>query len=269
MEEIHYGYGMPPDFSSHGAGIDNLIHVVHIFMIALFVGWGIFFIITLIKFRQRDGHRASYESAASKLPKVLEVAIVLFEAFLLIGLSFPIWNYYKKEPPPADKALTVRIVAQQFVWNIHYPGEDGKFGRTDIKLIDDSNPLGVDPNDPASADDFFTMNQFNFPVNKPIIAQITSKDVIHSFGVPVLRIKQDAVPGQVVPVWFTAVKTGHFDIHCSQLCGVGHSLMKGTITVQNPEDFKKWVDEQPRPWKKETPQPKQAKTPQTTEAQKG
>lgn len=269
MEEIKYGYGLPPDLSAHGAGIDNLINVLHVFMTVLFVGWGIFFIITLIKFRQREGHKASYESAASKLPKMVEVVIVLFEAFLLIGLSFPIWNYYKKDPPAEKDALNVRVVAQQFVWNIHYPGEDGKFGKTNIKFVDDSNPLGVDPDDPASADDFFTVNQFNLPVNKPVIAQISSKDVIHSFGVPVLRLKQDATPGVAIPIWFTAVKTGIFDIHCSQLCGVGHSLMKGTMTVQNAEDFGKWWQEQVRPWKKETPPPAEAKTTQTTKANKG
>jgi cytochrome c oxidase subunit 2 len=269
MEEIQYGYGLPPDFSTHGAGIDNLINILHIFMIALFVGWGIFFIFTLIKFRQRAGHRANYESAASKLPKMIEVAVVVFEAFLLIALSFPIWNYYKKEPPAEKDALNVRVVAQQFVWNIHYPGEDGKFGKANLKFIDDSNPLGIDPNDPASADDFFTLNQFNLPLNKPVIAQISSKDVIHSFGVPVLRVKQDAIPGVAVPIWFTATRTGQFDIICSQLCGVGHGLMKGTITVQDPSDFEKWWQEQPRPWKKAAPQPAEVKTPQTTKAHKG
>lgn len=250
MEEIQYGYHMPPDLSAHGAGIDNLIHVLHIFMAALFIGWGLFFIFTLIKYRQRQGHKASYESAHSKLPKFIEVGVVFFEAFLLIGLSFPIWNQYKKDPPKEGEALTVRVVGQQFVWNIHYPGEDGKFGRTNIKYVSDLNPLGVDPKDPASADDFFTVNQFHLPVNQPIIAQISSKDVIHSFGVPVLRVKQDATPGMAVPIWFTAVKTGTFDIQCSQLCGVGHSLMKGIITVETPEDFAKWAQEQPRPWKK-------------------
>jgi cytochrome c oxidase subunit 2 len=269
MEEIRYGYGLPPDLSAHGAGIDQLINILHIFMIVLFVGWGLFFIFTLVKFRQRQGHKASYESASSKLPKFVEVGVVLFEAFLLIGLSFPIWNYYKTNPPAEKDALSVRVVGQQFVWNIHYPGEDGKFGNTNIKFISDSNPIGVDPEDPASADDFFTINQMNLPVNKPIISQISSKDVIHSFGVPVLRLKQDATPGMAVPIWFTAVKTGVFEIHCSQLCGVGHSLMKGTITVQSPEDFKKWWDEQPRPWKKEPPKPAEAKTRHTTEAQKG
>lgn len=259
MKEVHYGYGMPPDLSVHGSAVDQLIHLLHIFMIVLFVGWGIFFLFTLFKFRQRKGHKASYESAESKIPKFVEVGVVVFEAFLLIGLSFPIWNYYKNEPPPENEALQVRVVGQQFVWNFHYPGEDGKFGKTAIKYVSDFNPLGIDPDDPASADDFYTVNQMHIPVNKPIIAQISSKDVIHSFGVPVLRLKQDATPGLSIPIWFTATETAQFEIICSQLCGVGHSLMKGTITVQNQEDFEKWWKEQPRPYKKEAEKAEEAK----------
>jgi cytochrome c oxidase subunit 2 len=249
MENIQYGYGMPPDLSAHGHSIDSLIYIIHIFMIVLFVGWGLFFLVTLVKFRQRKNHGANYQSATTKFPKFLELAVVLFEAFLLVGLSFPIWNSYKNEPPAENEALTIRVVAQQFVWNFQYPGDDGKFGRTDIKFVNDSNPLGIDPSDPASADDFFTVNQMHIPVGKPIITQVTSKDVIHSFGVPVLRVKQDAVPGQVVPIWFTAKAPAAFEIICSQLCGLSHFMMKGNITAQSSEDFQKWWQEQPRPFK--------------------
>lgn len=252
MDKIHYGYLMPPDFSKHGFGIDQLIWFLHVFMITLFVGWGIFLIITLIRYRQREGHKASYQSATSKLPKYLEVGVVIFEVFLLVGLSFPIWNRYKSDPPPESEALKVRVIGQQFQWNFHYAGEDGKFGKSDPKFINPGNLLGIDPNDPASEDDFVT-GVMNFPVNKPIIAQISSMDVIHSFGVPVLRIKQDATPGLMVPVWFTAKETGTFNIHCSQLCGLGHYRMKGTITVQTPEEYDKWEQEQPRPFKKAEP----------------
>lgn len=249
MENPVYGYGLPPNISAHGAGIDHLIGILHIFMLVLFVGWGIFFLYCLIRFRGRPGHKASYQSSTSKLPKYAELAVVGFEVFLLTGLSFPIWSSYKKDFPPADKSLAVRVVAQQFVWNIHYPGEDGKFGRTDVKLVSDSNPLGIDASDPASADDVVTVNQFHLPVHKPIIAHISSKDVIHSFGVPVLRVKQDATPGMEVPIWFEAKDTGTFEIVCSQLCGIGHYNMKGMIIVDKPEDFEKWFQEQPRQFK--------------------
>lgn len=252
-ETIQYGYNMPPDFSTHGPGIDNLIHVVHIFMLVLFVAWGVFFAYCLIKYRRRPGHKASYESNTSKLPKFAEIAIVLFEVFLLVGLSFPIWSYYKQDFPDPKKSTEVHVVAQQFAWNIHYPGEDQKFGRADPKFVNDSNPIGIDKDDPNSADDFFTVNQFHFPIDKPVIAHISSKDVIHSFGVPVMRLKQDATPGLTVPIHFKATKTGAFEIICSQLCGNSHTNMKGYMTVDSPQDYEKWAKEQPRPFKPATP----------------
>ena len=249
MEPIQYGYGLPPDYSTHGAAIDQLIYVMHGFMIFLFVAWGIFLLYCLIRYRRREGHVASYESNKSKLPKYAEVAVVLVEVFMLVGLSFPVWSKYKTGFPAEKEALLTRVVGQQFVWNIQYAGDDGKLGRSDPKLMSDSNPLGIDAKDPAAWDDVVAANQFHVPLNHPIISHISSKDVIHSFGVPVLRLKQDAIPGMEVPIWFTATKTGSFDIICSQLCGVGHSLMKGTVTVDSAEDFKKWMSEQPKDFK--------------------
>ena len=266
MEPIHYGYWLPPDFSTHGAGIDLLIRVLHVFMVVLFVAWGIFLAYCLIKYRRRPGHTASYQSNTSKLPKYAEIGVVLFEVFLLVGLSFPIWSKYKRDFPPVKNALEVRVIGQQFAWNFHFPGEDGTFGRADPQLVSDSNPLGIDAKDPASHDDFVTVNQFHFPVNKPVIAHIGSKDVIHSFGVPVMRLKQDATPGLVVPIHFQATKTGEFEIICSQLCGVSHTNMKGFMTSAKPEDFEKWAAEQPRPFKPAAPT---ADAPAQSKAHKG
>ncbi len=270
MESPHYGYGLPPDISTHGASVDLLIHVVHVFMICLFVGWGIFFVYTLIRFRKRPGHQASYLSSTSKFPKYIEVFVVLFEVFLLVGLSFPVWSKYKIGFPAEQDSFVVRVVAQQFVWNIHYPGDDKKFGRIDNKLMSDSNPLGIDASDSASWDDVVAINQFHLPVHKPVIAHLSSKDVIHSFGVPVLRVKQDNMPGMVIPIWFEATQTGSFEIACSQLCGVGHGLMKGMLLVDKPEDFEKWWQEQPKQFKPKTPAaPKVSNQSNTTEKVKG
>jgi cytochrome c oxidase subunit 2 len=244
MENPVYGWGLPPDVSVAGPAIDHLIIVVHWFMAALFIGWGCFFIYCLIRFRKRDGRKASYESAHSKLPKFLEVGIVLFEVFLLVGLSYPIWSKYKNSPPPASESLSVRVIAQQFVWNFQYAGPDNQFGKTSPQFISDSNQIGLDPNDPAGKDDIITINQLHFPVHKPVIVQISSKDVIHSFAIPVLRVKQDAIPGMSIPIWFEATDTGQFEIGCAQLCGVGHSLMKGYVSIDTPEQFTAWVNEQ-------------------------
>ena len=151
-------------------------------------------------------------------------------------------------------AREVRIAAEQFAWNIHYAGPDGKFGRTDITLIDvQSNPLGLDRNDPAAKDDVTTLNQLYLPVNKPIIVRLRSKDVIHSFGVPEFRVKQDSVPGFTIPIWFTPNVTTaemrtrtanpefQYEIACAQLCGLGHARMRGIVVVQTAEEFQKWL----------------------------
>ena len=135
-------------------------------------------------------------------------------------------------------------------------GPDRVFGRTDIKLIDlQSNPLGLDRDDPAAKDDVTTLNQLYLPVNKPIIVKLRSKDVIHSFGVPEFRVKQDAEPGLTIPIWFipnvttaemrakTANPEFQYEIACAQLCGLGHAHMRGFVTVLGPDEFQKWMDE--------------------------
>lgn len=244
MENLTYNWWLPPNLSTYGADVDRLIIIIHWFMLALFVGWGTFLIYCLIRFRQRPGHQAIHEPRHSKFPKFLEVAVAVFEAFLLIGLSYPVWSKIRTEFPPENEALVVNVVAQQFIWNIHYPGRDSRFGRRDPKMTSDSNPLGLDMTDPAAQDDIVTSNQFHFPVNKPVIVHLSTKDVIHSFSIPVLRVKQDAIPGMSIPVWFQANQTGQFEIACAQLCGVGHTLMRGFASSDTPEQYAAWMAEQ-------------------------
>ena len=244
MPEEIYGWHLPPNLSVHGPQIDLLIHTVQWFMLLLFVGWGIYFVYTLLRFRARPGHKASYESTKNKLPKYVEVGVVLFEVFLLVGLSFPVWSMLKNDFPPEDEAFRVRVVAQQFAWNIQYPGRDGVFGKTFAQFVSIDNPVGIDPDDPNGKDDIVTINQFNFPVNTPVIAFISSLDVIHSFSIPVLRVKQDAIPGSEIPIWWEATGTGAFEIQCAQLCGVGHSRMRGFVTIQTEEEYIAWMKDQ-------------------------
>src|SRR5262249_13618584 len=138
LAEFHYGMWYPPSFSTHGSQIDRLIDILHFFMIALFVGWGIFFAYCLFKFRRRDGQRAQYHPVKGSISKVLEVGVLLFEVFLLVGLSMPVWADYKNKPPtPAENPMTVHVVAQQFQWNFHYPGADGVFGKISPGAISD------------------------------------------------------------------------------------------------------------------------------------
>ena len=173
--------------------------------------------------------------------------MLVVEVFLLFGLSTPVWLAYKNEVPDPSKALHVRMVAEQFAWNFQYPGKDGKFGKTDVSQISGDNPLGIDPEDPAGKDDLVTVNNLHIPVHRPVIVDISSKDVIHSFNVPVLRVKQDTIPGQQIPVWFEATQAGHFELACAQLCGLGHYRMRGDVLIETPEEFAKWEAENAPP----------------------
>ena len=254
--EKYYGWGLPINISAHGAQIDRLIYVIHIFMVLLFMGWFTFLLMALNRFRERPGHKATYKMNHFKAPTYLEVGVAVAEIILLVGFSFPIIHQVKNVFPNPEKALHVRIVAEQFAWNIHYPGADVIFGKTDIHLIDPGNPVGLDPNDPAGKDDLVTINQLHIPVNRPVIVRLSSKDVIHSFFLPVMRVKQDVIPGQVIPIWFEAAKTGNFEIACAQLCGLGHYRMRGFFTVETEPEFQNWLNQmKPQPPTESTAQP--------------
>lgn len=261
----HYGLpmGLPPDASTHGLQLDNLTALVHWFMLVLFVGWGLFFIYTLIRFRRKANPVASYAGAKGHFSTYGEAGVVLIEVILLSAFAVPIWANRVGNVPDKSEAVEVRVVAEQFAWNIHYPGADGQFGRTDVKLVDtQTNPLGLDRNDPAAQDDITTINQLHLPVNRPALIYLSSKDVIHSFFLPVMRVKQDAIPGQVIPVYFTpsqvnppeaqlpmcAVKKQCWQIACAQLCGITHAAMVGYLNIHTQEDFAKWLaDNAPKP----------------------
>jgi cytochrome c oxidase subunit 2 len=140
--------------------------------------------------------------------------------------------------------VVVKVVGEQFAWNVQYHGPDGKFGRTDPKLVSADNPLGLDRTDPNAKDDVTTINQLNLPVDRPVLVHLSSKDVIHSFGLYEMRVKQDAIPGMNIPVWFIPNRVGEYEIACSQLCGLGHFRMRGFITIQSAADYQKWYDDQ-------------------------
>ena len=248
--------GLPPLASTHGGQIDGLLGWMHIFMLILFVGWGVFFVYCLIRFRRSRNPVANYTGVTSNASKYSEIGVAVVEAIILFGFSIPLWAARVDGMPPEHEALVVNVTGEQFAWNIHYPGADGKFGRTEISLLDlQSNPLGLDRNDPAAKDDVTTLNQLYLPVNKPIIVRLKSKDVIHSFGVPEFRVKQDAIPGLTIPIWFVPnvttaemrSRTGksefQYEIACAQLCGIGHARMRGFVTVVSAEEFQKWFDE--------------------------
>ena len=199
--------GLPPNGAEHGAQIDNLMLMVHILIAVVFVGWGIFLAAAIVRGRRSSGNSPASSSRLNRFGWLSEISIAVVEITLLVGVALPFWAG-RIDAAPADRdATVVRVVAEQFAWNIHYPGPDGVFGRADISLVTPENPLGLDRNDPAAKDDITTLNVMHLPVRRPVVIYLSSKDVIHSFSLPLFRLKQDAIPGQRVRLWFIPEKT--------------------------------------------------------------
>ena len=236
--------GLPVAASAHAGEIDEMIVLVHWLMLVLFVGWGIYFVYVLFRFRSSANPKASYAGAKGKISKGTEGAIVVIEAVLLIVYAVPAWARRVAQFPAENEATVVRVVSEQFAWNIQYSGADGKFGRTDVKLVAPENPLGLDRTDPDAKDDITTINQLNLPVDRPVLVRLSTKDVIHSFGLPEMRVKQDAIPGMQIPVWFVPTRVGAYEIACAQLCGLGHFRMRGFVNIQTADDYGKWMADQ-------------------------
>ena len=235
--------GQPPNASSHGYQIDHILEFCHWFMGALFLGWSAFFIFVLIRFRKGRHPAADHHGVRSPISTHLEFSVVLIEAVLLLGFAIPLWAKRVNQFPPGKEALVVHVVGQQFSWNFQLAGPDGQFGRRDISFVSNSNPMGLDPNDPAGKDDIITQGELHVPVNRPVILELASKDVIHDFFLPHMRIGGDAIPGSLIPIWFTPLKTGSYEVICGQLCGLGHYSMKGSLVVDTPEDYQAWLKE--------------------------
>jgi len=231
----------PIQASTHAAEVDHMTILVHWLMLVLFIGWGFFFVFVLFRFRKGANPKASYTGAHGKFAKSTEVAVAVIEIGILIFYAIPAWATRVKAFPAESQAVVVRVVAEQFAWNVHYPGPDGKFGRTDIKLVSADNPLGLDRSDPNAKDDITTINQLNLPVDRPVLVHLSSKDVIHSFGLYEMRVKQDAVPGLDIPVWFIPNRIGDYEITCSQLCGLGHYRMRGFVNIRSQADYEKFL----------------------------
>jgi cytochrome c oxidase subunit II len=247
--DINKLLGLPELASEHGADVDKLIIYVHYLMVLLFIGWSAYFVYTLLRFRQKRNPKASYTGVTSHASSYVEVAVAAIEVLLLVGFAVPLWARVVDKFPPEDQSVQIRVTARQFNWMARYAGADGKFGKQDVKYVSSDNPLGVyqkdaaaKANDPEGNDDVSVESgEMAVPVNKPVITAISSLDVIHSFKVPPLRVTQDAIPGLRIPVHFVATKTNTFQITCAQLCGNGHSNMKGWLKVLSEEQYAEWM----------------------------
>jgi cytochrome c oxidase subunit 2 len=234
--------GMPELASTTGQAVDNLIVYVHYLMAVLFLGWIIYFGVVLYRFNAKRNPQANYEGSTSHVPHYVEYGVIGVEALLLLGLAVPLWAKNVEKFPTLQDSTVVQLVAQQYAWNFRYAGQDGVFGRQDMKFVSTDNVFGVDPADAHGKDDVQVLNEMHVPVNKPVIVYVSSKDVIHSFKVIAMRVTQDAIPGLRIPCTFTPNKIGRYQINCAQLCGSGHAAMTGGfMVVESQADFDKWL----------------------------
>lgn len=229
--------------SARAAEVDYLFGITLVVTGIAFIVVHVAMAIFVFRFRERGGAgRALYwhDSHTLEVSWTLGTAVIL-TALVLMGQR--VWSdvYFSKPP---DDALVVEITGEQFMWHTRYPGPDGVFGRTDPKLISNTNILGLDKKDPAAKDDIVVDNQLHLPLDRPARIRLRSKDVIHSFYLPHFRTKQDAVPGMNIEIWIVPNKPGQYDIICAELCGLGHYRMKSLLTVESPADFEKWLQEQ-------------------------
>jgi cytochrome c oxidase subunit 2 len=232
----------PPPINQHGIAYDaqftrTLVVTGIIFFVAQFaLGW------VIMKFRD-DGGRAGYSHGNNKLETIWTTATaVLFLGLVLMGTK--IWASVHFDEAPPD-AIPVEVMAKQFAWSFRYPGVDGKFGHTDLKLVNDAggNPFGIDDKDPAGKDDIVSAS-LKVPAGKPVKLIMHSRDVIHNFFVRELRLKQDIVPGMEIPLHFQADTIGIYEVPCSELCGLGHFQMRTTMQVMSEADFEQWKQQQ-------------------------
>ncbi len=219
-------FGMPPDWSLDGHRIDALIGLANGLVAFYFVIVVAALATMIVVFRRRPGRKVAYFDGSRRRDVWLATALsalvfvsvdVNLEVHADLDLHRHFWNF-----PKPEEALRVEIMPQQWAWNIRYPGPDGKFG---------------------TADDVVTLNDLRFPVGKPVLARLMSKDVIHSFTLPFYRVKVDANPGSMNEVWWQPEKPGTSEIACSQMCGWAHYKMRGTATAMEPADFDRWYAE--------------------------
>ncbi len=230
----------PPSAASHGAALDGQFVITLLVTGVVFIAAQVALGYLLIRYKDKPGAQASHSHGSTKMEIVWTSATaILFFLMVLPGQS--IWADLYIREAPAD-ALQIEITGQQFAWNMRYPGPDGQFGRTSPELMDDSagNPVGLDFEDPAAQDDL-VLPTMAIPVDRPIELLLRSKDVTHAFFVRELRIKQDTVPGLMIPLRFTATETGQFEIACAELCGLGHHRMRSFIDVLSEADYRQWL----------------------------
>ncbi len=213
---------LPPSASTFAGDIDFLYYVILVITGIAFVvveGGLIWFI---IKYRSRPGQKALYTHGSTKA-EIIWTAVPAVTLVIIGLMSGGAWNTIKGRNSVPPDAIPYGIHVQQFEWNFTYRGPDGQLG---------------------TGDDFVLRNQLHIPVNQPVVMRMTAEDVIHSFFIPAFRVKQDAVPGMSINVWFQATEEGEYEIACAELCGLGHYRMRAVVTVHSADDYQQWLADQ-------------------------
>jgi cytochrome c oxidase subunit 2 len=227
--------------ASNWSYIDDTLLITFAITGLVFVAVGSFMAYCVFRFRHKPGNQAAYEPENRRLEIWLAVVTsVGVAAMLAPGLV--VWNQFITVPADAHQ---IEVVAQQWQWSFRMPGADGRLGKSDTREVSPENPLGLNKNDTAGLDDVIVEGgELHLPIGKPVKVLLRSIDVLHDFYVPEFRAKMDMIPGMVTYFWFTPTRTGTFEILCAELCGVGHSQMRGTVMIDEEVAYQAWLAEQ-------------------------
>ena len=209
--------------STYAAAIDGVILLIGVLVGFWFLVAEGVFLWLILRFRARDGQRAQYITGEEKKQMRFiswpHYLVLVCDVFIVVG-AVRVWVEVKQYLPSEAEAQHVRVIAQQWAWSFVHPGADAKLD---------------------TADDIRSVDELHVQVGQKYIYELESRDVLHSFSVPVFRLKQDAVPGRVISGWFEATRTGTHDIQCAEICGIGHGMMAGRIVIESPEQHAAWI----------------------------
>jgi len=227
--------------ASNWGSIDDAIIITFWITGAAYTAVILFMAYCVYRFRYDKNRRADYEPENNKL----EIRLTVITALGVVGLLTPglmAWNEFVTVP---EDAVEIEALGKKWDWSYRLPGRDGKLGTTAIRLINDDNPFGINPKDPNGKDDVLIEgDDLHMPLGQPIKMLLRSTDVVHDFYVPEFRAKMDLVPGMITFFWLTPTRTGTFDVLCAELCGVGHHVMRSSVTVEEKAAYDKWLQEQ-------------------------
>ncbi|MFQ5639964.1 MAG: cytochrome c oxidase subunit II [bacterium] len=213
----------PKNISTYGGAIDHVFYLIFYIVGIGFLLGEMFIFYSLIRFRRREGKKATFWSGEgwSQVSWILVPAMIVLVLDLWIDFAgAKAYDKVKGHMPVSD--VVVEVSGKQFNWIVTYPGPDGIF---------------------STSDDLTLENDLHVPVNKVVKVILKSEDVIHSFFVPALRLKQDMVPGRAIEAWFEATESGTYEIACAELCGYGHYTMRGFIYIHSDAEYTQWVNE--------------------------